>query len=267
MRRVLPLLPLAMLAVRPALAADHACLIEPKQVLKLAAPVQGVVASVEVDRGDRVRQGQVVARLDSEVEEANALIARVRAANDSPINSARARVEFLRRKVSRNEQLRATDAVSFAAADEAAADARVAEAQLREAELTLAMARVEQRRAEGLLQQRRVVSPIDGVVTERALGPGEFRNDQAHILTVAQIDPLRVETFVPIAEFRRVRAGDKAEVLPEAPIGGRYVATVTVVDHVLDAATGTIGIRLEMPNPDGVLPAGIHCRVVFRGNS
>ena len=39
---------------------------------------------------------------------------------------------------------------------------------------------------------------MNGVVTERALGPGEFRNDQAHILTVAELDPLRIETFLPI---------------------------------------------------------------------
>ena len=39
---------------------------------------------------------------------------------------------------------------------------------------------------------------MNGVVTERTLGPGEFRNDQAHILTVAELDPLRIETFLPI---------------------------------------------------------------------
>lgn len=252
-----------LLLAGPANAGEYACLIEPKQVLKLAAPVQGVVAAVEVDRGDRVRKGQVLARLDSDVEEANALIAQVRAANDTAIRSGRARLDFLRRKQSRNDQLRTTDAVSFAQADEAASDARVAEAQLREAELNVAQARLEAKRSEGLLQQRRVVSPIDGVVTERSLGPGEFRNDQATILTIAEINPLRVETFLPIAVYGQVKVGDKAVVVPEAPVGGSYAATVTVVNAVFDAASGTIGVRLELPNPDLLLPAGIHCRVRF----
>lgn len=244
-------------------AGDYACLIEPKQVLKLAAPVTGVVNAVLVDRGDRVAKGQLVATLDYEVEEAAALIAQVRASNDTAIRSGRARLDFLKRKQTRNEQLRTTDAVSFAQMDEATADARVAEATLREAELNMAMARLEARRAEGQLQQRRILSPIDGVVTERLLGPGEFRNDQAHLLTVAQLDPLRVETFLPIALYNQVKVGDRAEIVPEAPVGGTYVATVTIVDHVLDAASSTIGVRLELPNPELRLPAGIHCRVRF----
>ena len=242
---------------------DHACLIEPRQLLKLAAPVSGVVASVEVDRGDHVTKGQVVARLDSEVEEANAMIAQVHAANETAVQSGRARLDFLRRKQVRNDTLRTTDAVSVAQADEAASDARVAEAQLREAELNVAQARLEAKRAVGQLQQRRIVSPVSGIVTERALGPGEFRNDQAHILTIAELDPLRIETYLPIAMFTRVKVGDTATVLPEAPVGGRYSATVTVVDQVFDAASGTVGVRLEMPNPGSRLPAGLHCQVRF----
>ena len=247
-------------------AADYACLIEPMQVLKLAAPVQGVVASVAVDRGDRVHKGQVVAMLEAELEEVGALVAQVRAANDTAITSGRARLAFLQRKQSRNEKLRTTDAVSFAQMDESISDARVAEAQLREAELNLAMARLEARRAEAQLQQRRIISPIDGIVTERALGPGEFRNDQAHIMTVAELDPLRIEAFLPISTFGQIKVGDHADVSPEAPVGGSFGATVTVVDHVLDAASGTIGVRLALPNPDLILPAGIHCRVSFKGS-
>ncbi len=263
MQRYTTVLVLAAALASPAAAADHACLIEPRQVLKLAAPVQGVVAAVEVDRGDRVQKGQVVARLDSDVEEAAALIAQVRAGNDTAVRSGRARLEFLRRKLTRNEQLRTTDAVSFAQMDEVLAEARVAEAQLREAELNVAMARLESRRADGMLAQRRILSPIEGIVTERVLGPGEFRNDQAHILVVAEMNPLRVETFLPIAMFGQVKVGDRAEVMPEAPVGGTYPATVKVVDQVLDAASGTIGVRLELPNPNLLLPAGVHCRVRF----
>ena len=241
----------------------YPCLIEPRQILKLAAPVAGVVASVEVDRGDHVEKGQLLAKLDSEVEEATAQIAQVHAANETAVQSGRARLEFLRRKQVRNDTLRTTDAVSVAQADEAASDARVAEAQVREAELNVAQARLEAKRALGQLQQRRVISPVTGVVTERALGPGEFRNDQAHILTIAEMDPLRVETFLPIAMFARVKPGDRATILPEAPVGGEHAATVTVVDRVFDAASGTVGVRLEMPNPGGRLPAGVHCSVRF----
>jgi RND family efflux transporter MFP subunit len=247
----------------PAWAGQYECLMEPRQELKLAAPVAGVVSEVGVDRGDRVHKGQVVARLESDVEEANAQVAAVHAANETAIASGHARVEFLQRKMTRNAQLRPDNIVSFAQADEAAADEKVAEAQLREAELNVAQARLEARRALAQLKQREVVSPVEGVVTERALGPGEFRNDQAHILTVAEMDPLRVEAFLPIATYGQVKVGDTAIVMPEQPVGGRYTAKVVVVDRVMDAASGTIGVRLELPNPDMALPAGVHCQVAF----
>ena len=260
------LLPFAFLFIAaPALAAQYDCLIEPKQELKLAAQVPGEVAEVTVDRGDRVRKGQVLARLESDVEEANAQIAAVHAANDTAITSGKARVAFLQRKMSRNEQLRPNNIVSFATADEAAADEKVAEAQLHEAELNVAQARLEARRATALLRQREVVSPVDGVVTERALGPGEFHNDQAHILTVAEMNPLRIETFLPIAIYGQIKVGDTATVTPEQPVGGQYKAKVVVVDQVMDAASRTIGVRLELPNPDLTLPAGVHCQVEFPG--
>jgi hypothetical protein len=83
------------------------------------------------------------------------------------------------------------------------------------------------------------------------------------VLTLAQIDPLRVEVFVPTEYFGQIRIDSKAEVRPEQPIGGVYVATVTVVDRVLDAASGTFGVRLALPNPRLTLPGGIRCKVTF----
>jgi multidrug efflux pump subunit AcrA (membrane-fusion protein) len=120
-------------------------------------------------------------------------------------------------------------------------------------------------RASEVLKQRTILSPIDGVVVERTLGPGEYAFDQTHLLTVSQIDPLNVEVFVPLSQFRRIRVGASAEVYPEDPVGGRYSANVTVVDRVFDAASGTIGIRLELPNPEYAIPAGLKCQVRFAG--
>ncbi|MBS0643972.1 MAG: efflux RND transporter periplasmic adaptor subunit [Proteobacteria bacterium] len=258
----------ALMLATAATAADTApadeaypCLMEPWQVLKLAAPVQGLVASVDVDRGDRVKRGQIVARLEAEVEAANVDLAQVHASDDSQIQQVRAKLAFLRRKAERNEKLRASATVSLAQFEEAESDARVAEAQLHEAELANATAKLELKRARGLLRQRDIVSPIDGIVTERTLGPGEFRHEQATVVTVAQIDPLRVEAFLPIAAWPRLAVGGQAEVMPEAPIGGTYKATITVVDRVFDAASGTVGVRLSLPNPGGTLPAGLHCRL------
>ena len=82
---------------------------------------------------------------------------------------------------------------------------------------------------------------------------------------MAEIDPLYVEVYVPLKQFGRIRIGMQAEVYPEEPVGGIYKAIVTVVDQALDAASGTIGVRLELPNPNYLIPPGLKCQVRFAG--
>jgi len=52
-------------------------------------------------------------------------------------------------------------------------------------------------------------------------------------------------------------------VIPEQPIGGSYTAQVQVVDLTVDAASGTFGVRLTLPNPGNRIPAGVKCRARF----
>jgi RND family efflux transporter MFP subunit len=239
------------------------CVIEPQQVVKLATPVVGVIARIDVDRGDVVHKGQILGKLEDGLEQATLNLSRVRATNEYGTKAVQARLDFLRRKNARTGELMAKNIATQAAAEEAGSDANVAEQQLKEAQLTLEIARLEVGHAEEALKQRTLVSPIDGVVTERLLVPGEYRNEQSPILTLAQIDPLRVEVFVPTSQYGRIRIGSSARIHPQQPIGGSYQATVTVVDQVLDAASGTFGVRLALPNPGFQLPAGIRCKVLF----
>jgi RND family efflux transporter MFP subunit len=241
------------------------CLIQPKFVLKLGTPVPGLLSDVLVDRGAVVKKGDVVARLESGVEVAALELAKARAEDESAVRSGRFKVEYQQRKADRAAELRKHDNIAISAADEAVTGARVAESELDQAEVNLKMARLEVTRANEVLKQRTIRSPIDGVVVERTLGPGEYVFDQAHLITVAQIDPLNVEVSLPLTEFGKIRPGMRAEVYPEEPVGGRHAATVTVVDHVFDAASGTIGVRLEIANPDYALSAGLKCQVRFPG--
>jgi len=241
------------------------CLIQPKMVLKLGTSVPGLLSEMLVDRGDIIKKGDVVARLESGVEQAAVSLAKARAENEATVRSSVAKLEFQRRKDERSKLLRRNDSVSAAVADEAETSARVAEQDVEEARVNLAIAGLELARANEVLKLRTIRSPIDGVVVERKLGPGEYAFDQAHLLTVSQINPLLVEVYVPLGQFGKIRVGASAEVYPEDPVGGRYDALVTVVDQVFDAASGTIGVRLELPNPNYALPAGLKCRVRFPG--
>jgi len=237
--------------------------VEPQQVVKLASPIVGVIARLDVDRGDIVRQGQIVGKLEDGVEVARLALARARATNDYTIKSAEARLLFLKSKHRRMSELHGKAVSSLATLEEAEAEAKIAEQQVKEAELNKELARLEVLHAEEVVNQRTLRSPIDGVVVERLLVPGEYRNEQTPILTLAQIDPLRVEVFVPTAHYGQIRTGSTAVVRPEQPIGGAYTATIIVVDHVLDAASGTFGVRLALPNPELQIPAGIRCKVSF----
>lgn len=105
-------------------------------------------------------------------------------------------------------------------------------------------------------------SPINGFVVEKFLYPGEYIENQP-ILKLAQIDPLNVKVILPVAYIRSIKIGMEAKVIPENPIGGEYIAKVQVIDKVIDAASGTFGIILELPNPGYHLPAGLKCGVKF----
>jgi RND family efflux transporter MFP subunit len=244
-----------------------ACLIEPKMVLKLGTPVPGLIGEVLVDRGAFVKKGDVVARLEFGVEAATVALAKARAANNAAVQSSRAKLSFQTRKAERASELRRNDNIAASTADEAATGAKIAENELHEAEINLQLAQLELTRAAEVLKQRTILSPIDGVVVERKLGPGEYAYDQSYLLSIAQIDPLNVEVFVPLSQFGRLHPGMQAEVYLEDPVSGKYDASVTVVDRVFDAGSGTIGVRLELPNAALAIPAGLKCQVSFIGVS
>jgi len=213
------------------------CLVKPFMVVKVGSPVDGVLEQVMVNRGDRVRKGQVVAKLQSGVEAA-------------AVRLSEARVEFGLRRVERNETLFKKQLISAQERDELAT-----EVNLRKEEL---------RREQETLKLRTIVSPIDGVVVERHLAPGEFiRSEKSMVLELAQINPLNIEVIAPARLFGSVAAGNPGKVSLAPFFPGSYKARVVVVDKVIDAASGTLGVRLQLPNPDHKIPAGIKCSVAF----
>jgi len=106
-----------------------------------------------------------------------------------------------------------------------------------------------------------VKSPIAGVVMERLRQPGELASREHAIVKIARLDPLRVEVFVPMTLYGRITVGQRAVVVPEAPLNRPLDATVVVVDRVADAASSTFGVRLEIGNPGNRVPGGLKCRV------
>ena len=80
---------------------------------------------------------------------------------------------------------------------------------------------------------------------------------------LARLDMLRVEAFAPLRYHDRLHVGQQVTVHPEAPVGGAYAGTITVIDRVFDAATATFGLRVALPNAELALPAGLRCELHF----
>ncbi len=245
-------------------AAEFDGVIEPYMVVKVGSGVYGILETVDVDRGDFVKMGQVLATLQSGVEKATMEAARVRAEMEGEIKGKKASVDFLARKQSRNEQLYKEEVLPLGQWDEIGTSKILAEMQHQEALENKRLAEQELKRAMEVLNRMSIRSPINGVVVERLLSPGEYVETQP-ILKLAQIDTLNVEVILPVFRYASIKVGMKARVIPEAPIGGQYMAEVKVVDKVVDAASGTFGVRLELPNPNHRLPAGLKCKVIFPG--
>lgn len=263
------LLPVSLLAL--ALAARAAepgftCLIEPMQRVELRSAVEGRIDAIHAERGMEVKKGQVLVELETSVERAALDAAKFRAVMQGQIKSADSRLSAAKDKFQRRDALVKERYIATQDRDDSLAEMRVAEANLVEAQDNQRLAALDQRRLSETVEQRRLRSPINGVVTERLQSIGEVAQageNAKPVLRLAQTAPLRVEVVLPVGMYGKIKRGDKASVDAEAPLAGRYTASVTIVDRVVDAASGTFGVRLELPNPKGEIPAGIKCRARF----
>ena len=257
---------LALLLAGRGFAGEFDCIIEPSKTVEVRAASEGLIEKIWVDRGDMVKAGQLLVTLDSGVERAASEAARYRSTMQGRVRTGESRVEFSTVKYQRREKLAGQSFISLHDRDEALTEKRLAESELLEAKDDRRLAEIEYRRLSEQLRLRTIRSPVDGVVVDRLLNAGELadnRDLRKPILRLAEIATLFVEVLMPLDAFGKLVPGQSVEVLPESPVGGRYAATVKVIDRVHDAASGTFGVRLELANPGLKLPAGIKCRANF----
>jgi RND family efflux transporter MFP subunit len=212
------------------------CILEPNSEIEISAAVPGLLSEVLVQRGDRVKKGQVLARLISGPERA-------------AVELAEARVEFGERKAVRNEDLYNKKVISINEKDEMDTEVQISKLQLKQAQEQLKL--------------REITSPISGVVVEREKDSGEYVETEP-LLTVVNLDPLNVEVVAPAERFGTIKKGMHARVTTIGRLSGTYDAKVSLIDQVIDAASGTIRIRLVLPNPNNNIPAGLKCCVKFK---
>lgn len=247
-------------------AAEFDCVLEPRQIVDIRSPAAGLIERVTVDRGQSVRAGQVLVSLDTGQDRASLDLAKQRATMQGSIRSGESRLEFANAKLKRREHLVGEKFVSAQDLEETKAERSLAEAELQDAKDNQRLAELEVRRAEQNIRIRTLASPINGVVLERNMHPGELADTadgRKPILRIADISVLHAEAILPAEAYSAVKPGQRVAIRANVPVKLNTQGVVKVVDKMLDVASGTFGVRLEVANPGLEIPAGIHCKAEF----
>jgi RND family efflux transporter MFP subunit len=204
----------------------------------LGAKVSGYVSELLVDVGSRVREGQVLARISvpEMVEVRNAAVSEVAAR---------------RSEYERTTMLAERNSITQRALAEAKNRLDTAIAQQAEVEAQMAYATIE--------------APFAGVVTTRAIDPGDMvfeasspKGSAQPLLRVARLDVIRVKTYVPEREAVWTDVGDAATVVFDALPGRAFAGTIARVSGAIDPATRTMLAEIDLPNEDGRIRPGFY---------
>ena len=242
------------------------CVIEPNMTVELSARVDGVISSIDVQRGDTINAGEIVAELDAGVESAAMQYAQARASMESEIKSHKASAEYGRQTYQRVSRLSSQNAVAVDELDRVRSESEIAHFRWQASREQKRLSELEYLRSVEVLKQHSIRSPISGIIAERYLNPGESVEDQP-LVKIAQIHPLRVEVVMPAERYGHIHRGDRAVVQLDDSQGSTHRVQVVIVDPIIDPASGTFRVTLELPNPDYALTSGLRCSVSFTDES
>jgi RND family efflux transporter MFP subunit len=224
----------------------------------------GRIAHVPVKEGDAVKAGQVLIRQDDVAEQI--LLAQLKAQKEDLIQIRASEASLAQKRVDLAK-------LEKAAASNAATALEVEHARLNVtiAELSLDMAKFEHEQAGRKYQEHRIRvehmelrSPINGWVEKIEVEVGECVNATTEVIRVVQTDPLWIDVPVPLTQGIDLKAGQAARVVfgGSDPQTHTEAGQIIFVAAVADAASGTLRIRLEVPNKTR-RPAGEHVLVAF----
>jgi membrane fusion protein, multidrug efflux system len=242
--------------------------VQPLQATMLFARASGFVRAWYADIGDRVKQGQLLAQidtpeLDQELSQARAQLVQARAS----VKQARANHTLAQANLGRAKALAPSGIVSRAELEQSEAQAQVGDANVAVAEANVSAQEANIRRLEQLKAFSRVTAPFAGTVTQRNVEVGALvtanNNNAQPLFRVAAYDPVRVFVQVPQDVAPSVRAGAAANVLVREYPGRTFAGKVTHASDELDTATRTMTTEVRVPNGDGALLPGMYAEVAL----
>jgi RND family efflux transporter MFP subunit len=246
-------------------AAEIEGFTEPYRDLEVAASDTGIIASIDVKEGDRVQKDQILGTLDQKLLNATLEIADKSKGAKGRINSAQADIRMKAERAEKLQQLLTRKHASQEEVDRSVVEKEVAQAQLLAVQEELVVRALEYDRIKIQIEQRIVRSPIDGVVVRMHRDVGEFvsGNDPV-VATIVQLDPLIATYSIPSIFTKEIKPNEEVNIL----IGEGKTATKGTVDYiapVTDAQSGTIQVKVRVPNPNNVFRSGEKCLLVVKG--
>lgn len=275
--------------VRGAMDADfdRAGVFRPYQEINLYAKVSGYVKRINVDIGDRVKKGQLLAVLDvpelvAEMEHSKAAVSRSQAdlkrAGDE-LDRAKSAYEVVHLAYGRLAAVAKSQPGIVAQQEldasqgqdrQAEAGVSAAESAVASAQQQLVVDRAELQKDQSMLDYAQIVAPFDGVVTQRfadtgaMVAAGTSSEKQAlPVLELAQNDVLRLEIPVPESVVPSIRGGDSVQVHVGA-MNRDFEGKVVRFSRQLDEATRTMITEIDVPNGNLTLVPGMYADVKIR---
>jgi len=238
---------------------------EPYREIEIAASETGTLATLDVEEGDEVTEGQRLGGLDDGVLKATLEVAEQGMRSQGRLRSAFAEYKMQRERLEKIGGLRQRDHASQAEYDRVAAEYEVATAQVQTMQEDLKVKKLERDQIKAQLDRRQIMSPINGIVTEIVKDRGEFvASSDPIVMRVVQLDPLQVIFFVPTEQARTVRRGEDVNI----ELGAHRepaTASVVFVSPAADAQSGTVRVKVRLPNPGLKRQSGELCRLILPG--
>ncbi|RQR36088.1 efflux RND transporter periplasmic adaptor subunit [Burkholderia sp. Bp9143] len=217
------------------------------------ARASGYVLRWQADIGAHVKQGQLLAELDT--PELNQELAQATAQRQQ----AQAALALAKTSFDRAQQLRQRDAVSQQELDDR-------QGAFNQGTANLAAADANMRRLTELKGFQRIVAPIDGIVTQRNVDVGDLvssGNAGRSLFTVVQADRLRLYVQVPQAYAQQMKVDQHVSVSQAELPGQTFDGTITRTSQAIDVATRSLQIEITLPNPDGRLLPGAYVQATL----
>ncbi|MEQ8316448.1 MAG: efflux RND transporter periplasmic adaptor subunit [Phycisphaerales bacterium] len=231
--------------------------VRPRRSVTVGSAFDGLMLEMLATEGQRVRQGEVIARLDDRVAVAAAALARQEADQGARLNRASLRVANAERVLDRTRSLQKRGAATDEEVVNAQFELEIAQTELVEAREQQDAAELRSREALAQVERHRIRAPFDGVVVRRMVEDGAVVRGGDPVALLSDIDQLSTDLFLPAAAALDVRAGNTYAIHLHEPLDAVVFARARYVEPEIEPTSGTMRVVFDFELPAGRVPAGV----------